>query len=115
LFSCFFKNAHNLASLGADTKSCALSRCHDEIGLRRRGENSEALRDCALQLAQRLAEEGGERASLDEDEHPRNGYIHNKMATSTTTKLTHLIRLARFIRFALASLKMRLASLGSAH
>jgi len=59
--------------------------------------------------------ERAKRASLLEDEHTREvrEMATDIMATSTT-KPTHPIRLARFIPFALPSLKMRLASLRSA-
>jgi len=58
-----------------------------------------------------------DRASLDEDEYTRDEsreMTTDIMATSTT-KLTlfHSKLLTRFNRFALASLKMRLASLGA--
>ncbi len=55
--------------------------------------------------------ERAKRASLDEDEHTRDE--SREMATdimaTSTTKLTHPIRLARLVRFARPSLKMRLA------
>jgi len=57
-----------------------------------------------------------ERASLEEDEHTSDE--SREMATdimaTSTTKLAHSIILTRFIRFALASLKMRTISLRSA-
>jgi len=46
------------------------------------------------------------------NQHPRNEMPTDIMATSTT-KLTHSILLTRFVRFALASLKMRTISLRS--
>jgi len=62
--------------------------------------------------------ERAKRASFDEDEHTRDEsreMTTDEMATSTTElTLFHSIRLARFIRFALTSLKMRLTSLGAA-
>ena len=63
-----------------------------------------------------IGERRAKRASFDEDEHTRDESTPAKwlQTATSTTELTHSIRLARFIRFALASLKMHLASLGAA-
>jgi len=56
--------------------------------------------------------ERAKRASLDENDDTRDG-SSEMAADGYIHYLTHSIRLTRFIRFTLASLKMRLASLGA--
>ena len=60
--------------------------------------------------------ERSEGASLDEDKHTRDESreLATDIMVTSTTELTHPILLTRFIRFALASLKMRIISLRSA-
>ena len=86
---------------------------------RARGEGEKA----ELGVVVKTGARGGERAkraSFEEDEHTRDesremaSQHHYIMATSTTElTLFHSIILTRFTRFALASLKMHLASLGA--